>query len=174
MKPEELKNVLAKHVLWLETSGKEGGKAYLYKADLHRANLAEANLSKASFHRANLAEADLSEADLSGAQLRYANLSKADLSNANLSGAKLENTIGNMREVKSLQLDTHHVTYTADRLQIGCQNHSIEEWKGFGDDTIEAMGPVILLPWWEANKDFIFDVIARYPATPTGHEGKRQ
>jgi len=112
MKPEELKNVLAKHKLCLDTDGREGEIANLYRADLQGA-------------------------DLSGAQLRYANLAEAGLEGANLKDARLWGTIGNMKEIKSLQLDKYPVTYTADRLQIGFRNHSIEEWRGFSDDDIK-------------------------------------
>ena len=65
----------------------------------------DANLSGANLSAADLRYANLSDADLSGANLRYANLSDADLSDADLSGADLRGTIGNMKEVFSMQLD---------------------------------------------------------------------
>ena len=73
--------------------------AYLYGANLSRANLSGANLSRANLYGANLSRANISraylyEADLSGANLSRANLSGAylygaDLSRANLYGANL-------------------------------------------------------------------------------------
>ena len=154
MTPEKLTETLAKHALWLKTKGKEGERADLSGADLYRADLSGANLEGAKLRCANLALV----------KLAGANLAKADLAKVDL-----YETIGNMKEIKSLQLDKYSIAYTADRLQIGCQNHSIEEWKGFDDDTIKDMA-FDAMPWWQANKDFIFDVITRYPATPTGHE----
>ena len=147
MKPEELKNVLAKHKLCLDTDGREGEIANLYRADLQGA-------------------------DLSGAQLRYANLAEAGLEGANLKDARLWGTIGNMKEIKSLQLDKYPVTYTADRLQIGFRNHSIEEWRGFSDDDIQWIN--LDLDWWKKYRSHIFQTIELSPATPTGHEGNQQ
>jgi uncharacterized protein YjbI with pentapeptide repeats len=85
------------------------GGAYLYGANLHRANLRGATLQDANLglalldgvnlHRANLHGATLQDANLGGANLRHAILSRAylsaahlceaDLSFANLSGADL-------------------------------------------------------------------------------------
>jgi hypothetical protein len=88
MSPEELQEVIEKHVKWL--NGEPDGERWscpwncdLGGADLRRADLRRADLSGADLRRANLSGADLSGADLSGADLRG-----ADLSGANLSGAK--------------------------------------------------------------------------------------
>ena len=80
--PEQLKEILAKHKLWLETR-------YDASPQGERANLSSANLRFANLSSANLSFADLSSADLSSANLRSANLSFADLSSANLSFANL-------------------------------------------------------------------------------------
>lgn len=93
MTREELDNVLAKHVAWLNCE--EGGEcadlsgANLGHADLRYANLHYANLREAYLGGANLSDADLSYANLSDADLHEANLSDADLSGADLSGAGL-------------------------------------------------------------------------------------
>ena len=170
MKPEKLKEILAKHKLWIETDGKEGERADLYRADLHRADLSGAYL-----YGAKLELADLSGAYLYGVNLERADLTRADLYGAKLEGANLKDTklwgtIGNMREIKSLQLDKYSVTYTADRLQIVRENRSIEEWKGFSDGDIEMIN--IDLDWWENYREVIFHIIDLSPATPTGHERK--
>ena len=164
MTPEKLTETLAEHKLWLETDFKEGKYA-----DLERANLSGANLK-----RANLTGATLKRANLSGAILSFADLSDADLERANLSGTRLWGTIGNMKEIKSLQLDTYPITYTADRLQISSKNHSIEEWRGFSDEIIKNMVPISILPWWKKHRKAIFQIIDLSPATPTGHEGTQK
>ena len=74
-----------------------------------------------------------------------------------------------MKEIKFLQLDKWPIAYTADRLQIGCKNHSIEEWRGFGDEAIAEMDDEAL-DWWRKWKDIILKIIEVSPATPTGHE----
>lgn len=157
----DMGEVLAQHKLWLDSYGKEGKKADLHRANLYRADLSGAVLKWANMYGANMYEASLKNADLQGA-----NLSRADLKGANLWG-----TIGNMQEIKSLQLDTYSITYTFDRLQIGCENHSIEEWRGFSDEDIEEMGSKAL-GWWRKYRDHIFKTIELSPATPTGYEGK--
>jgi hypothetical protein len=63
-----------------------------------------------------------------------------------------------MVEVKTLCIDTWMVTYTKDRLQIGCENHSIEQWYQFNDKTIASMGSEAL-HWWRKWKDIIKSII---------------
>lgn len=81
---EELKEILAAHKLWLESSRKRGKRAHLLRADLRRAKLEGANLQEA-----NLRYANLQGADLRGANLFEADLYSADLRDANLQEAEL-------------------------------------------------------------------------------------
>ena len=159
---EELKEILEKHALWLH--GEEGGvRADLREADLYRANLREVNLSGADLYRANLEGADLYRANLRGANLYRANLEGANLEGANLERASLQNCIGNMKEVKSLQLDKWQVVYTADQMAIGCQQHSIAAWKEFTEDEIASMDRDAL-EWWHENRETVFHLLEKYPA----------
>lgn len=112
MTPQDLKDVLTKHRLWIAGRGGEQAnlrvanlrEAYLSGADLRRADLTGANLGLANLRgadlrgakltgaamsRADLIGADLSEADLTGAVLRWADLSGAVLHDANLIGADM-------------------------------------------------------------------------------------
>ena len=111
---------------------------------------------------ADLRDADLSGADLSGADLSYANLHGADLS-----GVQLWGTTGNNRHVRSLQCGTYAVTYTADRMQIGCQNHAITDWWCFDDRRILEMDGRAALEWWRVWKPILQMIIAASPAEPT-------
>ena len=63
MSNEELRDILQKHIKWL--NGERDGE---------KANLSGANLSGADLYEANLYEANLYRANLSGANLRGANL----------------------------------------------------------------------------------------------------
>lgn len=99
-----------------------------------------------------------------------ANLSGADLSGVNLSGANLRGAIGNLRHIKSLQSEKYYVTYTSEILQIGCQRHTIEEWKIFDDTKITNMDSGAL-EWWNKWKPVIFQLIEMSPAEPTKNEG---
>lgn len=103
------------------------------------------------------------------ANLRMANLRWAYLKEANLQGVDLWNCVGNMKEVKSLQIDTYRITYTKDFLQIGCQGHPIEDWWSFDDETIKGMDKGAL-EWWKSNKDYIKMTLERYPAVSTKSE----
>jgi len=133
-------------------------RANLHEANLHEANLHEANLHEANLHEANLHEANLYRADLSEANLHEANLYRADLSEANLHEADLHGTIGNMREVCSMQIEDFPITFTKNVLQIGCKNHTHEQWRAFTDAEIDSMHSQAL-PFWKKWKDHIFKTI---------------
>jgi hypothetical protein len=113
---------LEQHADWLRDGS--GNRIEAINADLRGANLRCANLSGAN---------------LRCADLRWADLRWANLSGANLSGANLRWAIGNMREIKSAQFDQWHVTWTADVLAIGCQQHAIEKWRNADPRWIAAM-----------------------------------
>lgn len=140
--------------------------ANLRRADLRRANLRGTDLSDADLRRTDLSYTNLRRADLSYANLRRAYLSDADLSDADLSYADLWDTIGNMREIKSLQVDKYAIAYTAEVLQIGCQRHAIEDWWSFDDNTIAVMDSGAL-EWWKKWKPILQSIIELSPAVPT-------
>lgn len=148
----QLKEILRLHKLWLYNE--VGGI---------RANLSSANLRGADLIYANLIYANLRGANLSYADLSDANLSDADLRGANLSDAKLFGCIGNKEQVKSLRLDKYCITYTKDRLQIGCKNYSIREWFNFTDKQINVMDKGAL-DWWNKHKNLIKLIIETSPA----------
>ena len=157
MDAQEIKEAIRLHELWIK--GDEAGvkanltKANLRYADLENTNLRYANLEGANLRYTNLSKANLEGADLEGANLegadlrytnlsysdlRYTNLSHSDLENANLSHSDLENAnlsnanllaFGNMRELRTMQIDTWQIGYTHDTLQVGCQRHTIEKWR---------------------------------------------
>jgi uncharacterized protein YjbI with pentapeptide repeats len=156
MTRKQLAEVLRLHGLWL--SAAEGG----VRADLSYENLSYADLSYA----------DLSGANLRGANLRGARLSGADLSDASLSGANLRGVIGNMREIRSIHIDTWPVAWVMSpegvaTVQIGCQRHTLAEWAEFSDKKIISMHSRAL-DWWRANRDFVLSTVERYPAVPYG------
>ena len=59
-----------------------------------------------------------------------------------------------MIEVKSLQFNTWHVTYTKDVMAIGCQQYTLEQWFNFSDEQISRMD-VNALDWWNKYKHII-------------------
>jgi uncharacterized protein YjbI with pentapeptide repeats len=196
MTREQLAEVLRLHSLWL--SGAAGGVradlsyatlsyanlsyrdlsyadlsgANLRGARLSGADLSDASLSDASLSGANLSDASLSGANLSGANLSDASLSGANLSDASLSGANLRGVIGNMREIRSMHIDTWPVAWIMSpegvaTVQIGCQRHTLAQWAEFSDKTIGSMDSRAL-DWWRVNRDFVLSTVERYPAVPYG------
>ena len=152
---EELAGVLHLHNLWLD--GLPGGvRANLYGADLRLVDLRGADLRGADLERANLRGANLTEASLRGADLK---------------GANLWNTIGNNREVKSLQCDGYQVAVTNKVLQIGCQNHPIKAWLAFSDARIADMDPGYSLDWWRVWKPILIAALAAYGWLPKDGDG---
>jgi len=153
---------LQQHADWLrDGSGKriQVVGADFRSADFRSANLSGANLSGADLRSADLSGADLSGANLSGADLRNADFRSADLRNADLSGA-----IGNMREIKSAQFDQWAVTWSADVLAIGCQQHAIENWRNANPRWIAAMDSGAT-DWWSRYGALVLQLIDASPAT---------
>ena len=89
---------------------------------------------------ANLEDANLRGANLRGANLEDANLRGANLLDANLRGAKnAPITISGLRWFV--------VINGLAEMQIGCQRHSVEEWKLFNDKQISSMSNGALEFW---------------------------
>ena len=146
------------YLRWADLRG-----AYLRWADLRGANLARANLTRAGLEGANLRGANLR-----GANLEWANLRGANLEEANLRGANLGGVNGINDWVKCIQIETYAITYTADVLQIGCEQHPIADWRNFDSRRIAGMDGKHSLKFWAKYKDWIFQTIELCPARPTG------
>jgi hypothetical protein len=138
----------------------------LLGANLQGADLRSADLQNANLHGANLYRAKLHGANLRSANLYAANLHSAHLHRTNLRDANLHNTVGNSREIISLQTHRYAVTYTATHIQIGCKRYCITEWMAFDDDAINAMD-IGALDWWTHHKRWIQDAIEMNPARST-------
>ena len=112
------------------------------------------------------AKAYLSWADLSGAYLSRTNLSRANLSRTDLSGANLL-AYGDMKYLRTMQIDTWAIGYTHDTLQIGCQRHAIDKWRKWDTDAgrkwIAAMDDNAL-EWAERNLALVLQIIDANPA----------
>lgn len=188
MEQSKLNEILRLHKLWLENhkdgvrahlAGDNIGGANLEGAILRVANIRSANLAGANLERANLEYAHLEETILLRADLEYANLEeailvRANLEYANLAGANLERAnlmgaIGNMKNVKSMQIEKYSIAYTSSVLQINCQKHKINTWFEFSDDEIKAMDNGAL-EWWKKWKDVIKNIIEMSPAEHTGYK----
>ena len=104
--------------------------------------------------------AGLSKANLSNANLSYTVLRGADLRGTNLSNVDLRCAVGNNKEIKSLQIGTYLISYTAVVLNIGCESHSIKKWACFSDERIASMDEEAL-EFWNLNKHIILELCNR-------------
>ena len=130
-----------------------------------------ASLDGASLNGASLDRASFDGASFDGASLNRASLNRASLNWASLNGASLDGINGINKYIKCLHLEDWPITYTFERMQIGCQNHAIEEWKDFDDRRIIEMDGMNALKFWRKFKDHIFATIELCPAQDTGaHE----
>ena len=80
-----------------------------------------------------------------GANLRDANLLGANLRDANLRDANLEGAKNAPMIIAGL-LWAVYISGTG-MMRIGCQNHSVEDWKNFTDEKISAMDSNALTFW---------------------------
>jgi hypothetical protein len=148
------------------------GGASLVGASLVGASLVGASLVGARLDGVNLDGASLDRASLGGASLVGASLVGASLVGASLVGASLGEIaslcgcLGNLSEIKSIQCSLWHVTYTAERMQIGCQLHTLAEWWAFTGDEIGAMDSRAS-DWWLDWKPLLQAIIEVSPAKPT-------
>ena len=148
-------------ILTVEAETLEG--VDLRGADLRLAQLGKENMKGANLEGANLVGADLEGADLRGANLEHANLRFTNLRGANLEGANLRFTQLEGVKLNNAKLpdgvvvmDQMHwkVIIIPDRIQIGCQNHSINDWEAFTNSEINKMD-AHALSFWMANKQEI-------------------
>ena len=138
--------------------------ANLHDANLRFANLHGADLRFANLHGANLHGANLHGADLRDANLRFVNLHGANLHGADLRFANLNNADLHGAKNAALLINGMHWDVIIDgigNMQIGCQFHSIEGWKGFSDALINKMDENAL-DFWNKNKAMLLSICDSY------------
>lgn len=85
---------------------------------------------------------------------------------ADLRGADLS-AYGNMRELRTMQIDLWEICYTHDTLQIGCQRHQVDKWRKWNTDAgrvwIARMDGVAL-EWADRNLALVLQIIDANPA----------
>lgn len=96
--------------------------------DLNRASLLGCNLTDAKFRGANLSTTDFTGSDLTRADLSFCKMSYAILAGATIADNKLCETIGNKKQIKTLQLDSVILTYTWDKIYCDCLSFEFGNW----------------------------------------------
>ena len=133
--------------------------ADLCGANLCDANLCGANLCDADLRGANLCDADLRGANLCGANLCDADLCGADLRGANLCGAGLRGAENAPLVINGLQWLV--VIDGLGSMKIGCQYHSIDEWRGFDENQISNMSSYAP-QFWLSHKSMLLAICDSY------------
>jgi hypothetical protein len=128
--------------------------ANMVRANMERANMERANMVRANMERAYMRGANMERANMRGANMRGANMERAYMRGANITNTKLWDTIGNGKEIKTIQTEKYTINLTKDIIQIGCENHTIDEWFKFTDQEISAMD-FGALEWWNKWKGVI-------------------
>jgi uncharacterized protein YjbI with pentapeptide repeats len=129
LKAGKIKNAINWDLSYANLSGANLSGADLSCANLSCTNLSCTNLRGADLYGANLFGADLSYANLCDANLFGADLSYANLYGADLYGADLRNTIGNSREIKTINDNdniNHPPHYTFGKYEV---LDVINDWK---------------------------------------------
>jgi hypothetical protein len=117
-------------------------------------DFSEADFSEADFSRADFSRADFSRANFWRADFSEANFSRADFWRANFWRADFNSTIGNGKNIITIQTPIWNIVIYSNRMQIGCENHSILEWMRFTDDVISGMNSKAL-EFWKIYKPII-------------------
>ncbi|EHU1626660.1 pentapeptide repeat-containing protein [Acinetobacter baumannii] len=109
-------------------------------------------------------DADLRGADLRDADLRGANLFGANLRGANLRGANLRDA--DLRGAKAAPLIVYGLRWNViisglGKMRIGCQEHSVEDWKSFDDARITRMDSEAL-EFWNQHKSMLLNMCDSY------------
>ena len=128
-------------------------------SDLNGRNLCGSDLSHRNLRGSNLRGSDLSGSYLSGSNLRKcdlsgSNLSDCDLRGSILSGSNLEGcrfirTIGDGNQIHTMQTTVWPVVIFLGQntMAIGCEQHSIDDWRIFTDSKIARMDDNALSFW---------------------------
>ncbi len=155
--------------------------ADLYGADLYDAKLRGADLRGADLYDANLRGANLRGADLRGADLRGANLRGADLYDANLRDADLYDAKlrgADLRGAKAAPLFVYGLCWDViisglGKMRIGCQEHSVADWKSFDDARITRMDSEAL-EFWNQHKLMLLNMCDSYvhPVEETSNDSE--
>jgi hypothetical protein len=66
--------------------------------------------------------------------------------------------VGNGVEVQYSTNYVWHIVWTNDTLQIGCQNHTRDEWNSFTDEQISLMAPDAM-EFWRDHKAAIMEMV---------------
>lgn len=165
MKQEDINLVLKNHQNWLLDVG--GTRANFQGKTLSGLLFDESGtiLDWANFGWAHLDNVHFKNISLKDVYFEGANLSRVTFEGVDLSGCDLLDCTGNNRQIKTIQAGKYIVNYTTEIIQIGCENHTIEDWFSFSDEKISEMDNGAL-DWWKDWKPILKQILEVSPAEP--------
>lgn len=156
-------HMLIRHYVWLKYTGLTTDKGEV--ADFSGCDVSGLDFSHADLKCASFKSAVCVGTNFSHTSLYKTTFERANLEGANFKGALLVKVDGDDNFIKNIKLPVYHIAYTKDRLQIGCQDHSILEWTTFSDSEIAAMDTdKDAVTWWNEYKEHILNTIKNNPA----------
>ena len=142
--------------------------------DLSNARIANATLLGGYFNNANFRmvyakdtrfiNTQLNNAAFTGADIRYSDFRFSDLEGAIFDNANLKGVIGDTRFIKTLYIEAYSVTYTHDRLAIGCKNYKIKTWFSLPEETQYKIFNQEQIALWKKWKPILKKIIKMSPA----------
>ena len=166
MNQEDVNLVLKNHQNWL--LGVSGGS----RADFLGKTLSGlifdesgTSLERANFGWACLDNVHFKNISLKGSYFGGTNLSRTTFKGVNLTRCDFLDCTGNNKHIKTIQAGKYIVNYTAEIIQIGCENHPIEDWFSFSDEKIARMDDGAL-DWWKDWKPILKQILEVSPAEP--------
>jgi uncharacterized protein YjbI with pentapeptide repeats len=104
----------------------------------------------------------LQNADLQFANLQNANLQNADLRNANLQNANLQNAFDEIETFNKAPIVVQNLDYwcmiTENTIRLGCQRHTLEQWRNFTDAEIKDMDGSHAVLFWQKHKTILLEL----------------
>lgn len=133
-----------------------------------------ANLSGANLERSVFYGCSFKGTNLTNANLKAANFFGANMTGVYLGDADIEDTIGNMREIKSALFDTFPITWITEpdgtyMVQFGCQKRPGDKWKNTSE-SINRVHPEGY-EWFKKYKELMIEMVESSPAIP--HSGTK-
>ena len=110
-----------------------------------------------NFRTAMFGGATFQNVDFYGSDFRYSTINPDTV----FLTCNMRNVQGNSGVIRTYQLPDWTVVMCHDRIQIGCQNHPIQDWMGFDDKALRKMS-VRAPRWWGIYKDLVMQ-LAKLP-----------
>ncbi|CAM4037287.1 pentapeptide repeat-containing protein [Campylobacter armoricus] len=118
----------------------------------------ETNFKNCSLQNIISISARFVNCDFSGADLRENNFLKTKILNPVFKNTLISNTIGDMKNICSLQVEKFFISFNSQDIAIGCKQESISWWKNVKNEELND-GREDYTQVWNAYKDILFKII---------------